>query len=74
MLFAHHFQMLKEKVYLLPESLVQLSDLGLDFEVIILVSVDIYSNQLIILLKPDFNCGNNSELSWVDILFQLFQM
>ena len=25
-----------------------------------------YSFQLIVLLKPDFKCGNNFELSWVD--------
>ena len=54
--------MLKQEVYLLLENLVQLSDLSLDFVLIILVSIDIYS-RLIVLLKPDFNYGKNFALS-----------
>ena len=42
--FIHHFQMLKQKVYLLIENLDQLNDLSLHFEVLILVLIDIYSN------------------------------
>ena len=29
-------------------------------------SFDKYSFQLIVLLKPDFNCANNFAISWVD--------
>ena len=50
--------MLKQKVYLLLESLVQSNDLDLDFYK--------YLFQLITLLKPDFNCCNNFALSCVD--------
>ena len=42
--FAHHLQMLKQKVYLHLESLVQLNNLSLHFVLIILVLLDIYSN------------------------------
>ena len=51
----HHFQMPKQKVYLLLENFVELIDLSLDFGT--------YSFQPIVLLKPDFNCGNNFALS-----------
>ena len=57
--------MLKQKVYLFLESLAQLNDLNLLLVPIILVLVDIYSG-LLFFLKPDFNCGNNFELSSVD--------
>ena len=55
--------MLKQKVYLQLEDLVELNDLSFHF-------VDSgfarYLFQLIVLLKPDFNCSNNFALSWVD--------
>ena len=44
--------MLKQNVYLHLENLFQLSDLSLDL--------------VVALLKPDFNCGNNFALCWVD--------
>ena len=58
MFLVYHFQMQKQKVYLLLESLVQPDDLNLDF--------DKYLFQLITLLKPDFNCCNNFALSCID--------
>ena len=56
--------MLAQKVYLHIENLAQLNDLNLDFVLIILVLQDIYSFVFIhyiypVLLKPDFNYGNN---------------
>ena len=57
--------MLKQKAYLFLEDLAQLNDLNLDFVLIILVLLDIFF-KLIVLLKPDFNWGNNFALSWVD--------
>ena len=65
MFFVYHFQMLKQNVYLLLESLVQLNDLNLDFVLIILVLIK-YLFQLITLFKPEFNCGSRLELSCVD--------
>ena len=64
MFFLRPFQIVKQDVYLLLENLVQLSDSNLDFMLIILV-FDRYLFQLIVLLKLDFNCGNNFTLSWV---------
>ena len=55
--------MLKRKVYLLPENVVQLSDLRLCANN---SGFDRYLFQLIVLLKPDFNCDNNFALSLVD--------
>ena len=60
--FDHHFQTLKQKVYLLLESLAQLNDLSFDFFVNN-AGVDMYLFQLIVLLKSDFNCGNNFALT-----------
>ena len=54
--------MLKQKVYLLLKKLVQLSDLNLDF-CLNNSGFARYLFQLIVLLKPDFNCGNNFALS-----------
>ena len=50
--------MLKQKVYLLLESLVKLNDLGLDLFGFLLNNsgFDKYLFQLIALLKRDFNC------------------
>ena len=48
----HQLQMLKQKVYLHLKNLVQQSNLSLDL--------------VVALLKPDFNCGNNFSLCWVD--------
>ena len=59
--FDHHFRTLYQKVYLLLESLAQLNDLSFYFLLIILVLLDIYSN-LIVLLKPDFNCDKVLEI------------
>ena len=42
----HNFQMLKQKVYLFLENLVQLNDLNLHSVLIILVLIDIYSRLL----------------------------
>ena len=55
--------MLKQKVYLPPENVVQLNVLRLCANN---SGFDRYLFQLIVLLKPDFNCGNNFALSWVD--------
>ena len=55
--------MLKQKVYLFLESLVQFKNL------IFLPNNSGFAKylfQLIFLLKPDFNWGNNFALSWVD--------
>ena len=52
--------MLKPKVYLHLESLVQLNDLILHSVLIILALIDIF------LSKPDFNCDNKFALSWFD--------
>ena len=41
---VYHFQMTKQKIYLLPESLDQLSGLNIGFEYIFLVPTDIYYN------------------------------
>ena len=37
----HHFQMIKQEVYLLPENLDQLSNLNIGFMPVILVFIDI---------------------------------
>ena len=52
--------MLKQKVYLPPENVVQLNVLRLCANN---SGFDRYLFQLIVLLKPDFNCGNNFALS-----------
>ena len=55
--------MLKWKVYLFLESLAQLkfrflaNNSGFAWYLLF---------QLIVLLKPDFNCGNNFTLTWVE--------
>ena len=59
--------MLKQKAYLLLENLARLNDFDWYFK----ISADNsgfnrYLFQLIVLSKPDFNCGNNFALSWVD--------
>ena len=55
--------MLKQKVYLFLESLAQLNDL-IKFAFCANISgFARYLFQLIVLLKPDFNCGNNFALS-----------
>ena len=60
--FAHHFQMLKQNVYLHLENLAQLNVLSLHF-CANNSGFGRYLFQLIVFLKPDFNCGNNFELS-----------
>ena len=47
--------MIKQKFYLLPKKLDQLSNLNVGF---VHVTFDWYLFQLIALLKPDFNCCN----------------
>ena len=54
--------MLKQKVYLLPENLVQLNDSNLDCFGANNSGFDMYLFQLIILLKL---ASNNLALSWV---------
>ena len=41
---AHHFQMAKQKVYLLTENIHQLSGLNIAFVPVMLVLIDIYSS------------------------------
>ena len=65
LLFLHLFWKIKQKVYLLIENFVQLGGLSIGFVLVILILVDIYS-QLIVLLKPDFNCWSSFALSWFD--------
>ena len=58
--------MLKQKVYLFLESLAQLNDL-IKFTFCANISgFARYLFQLIVLLKPDFNCGNN--LHYLDLI------
>ena len=57
--------MLKQRVYLLLESLARLNDLGLDACANNL-GFDKYLFQFITLLKPDFSYCNNFALSCVD--------
>ena len=69
-LYLHYFQMIKEKVYLVPENLDQLASLDLVFVFFWLFLIDIYSSylfcfffnlsHLIILLKTDLKCFNSS--------------
>ena len=49
--------MIKQKAYLLPENLDQISNLNMGFPVVF---------QLTVLLKPDFNCRNSFILSLAD--------
>ena len=51
MFYHFPFQKTMQKVYLLIENLEQLSDLKIDF---VHIFLDFF--QLIVLLKPDFNC------------------
>ena len=46
----HHFEMIKQKVYLLPEKLDQLSNLNISFGFLLLLLVGIYSSYLCIIL------------------------
>ena len=57
-----HFQMPKQKVYLFLENLALL----IYGFYAIKSSFDKYLVQLIVLLKPDFNCVNYYALSWFD--------
>ena len=63
-MFNIFFQMIKQKVYLLLGNFYQLSNIKL----VLSFSLFFHSNlfQLIVLLKPDFNCSSSFELSWVD--------
>ena len=56
--------MLKQKVYLLLENLVQLSAFKFGF-CANNSGFDGYLFQMIVLWKPDFNFDNNFALSWV---------
>ena len=40
----HHFQMKKQKVFLLPEKMVQLSNLNISFVSVMSLLIDIYSS------------------------------
>ena len=40
----HHFQMIKQKVFLLPEKMVQLSNLNISFMSVMSLLIDIYSS------------------------------
>ena len=59
----HHFhaKTIIQKVYLHLENLEQLSNLDIDF--LHVFGAEWYLVQLIVLLKPDFNCCNNFALS-----------
>ena len=52
--------MLKQKVYLHPENLFKFVFCANNY------SFARFLFQLIVLLKPDFNCGSHFALSWVD--------
>ena len=65
MFFGHHFQRLKQKVFLHLESLAQLNNLSFDF-LLNNSGFARYLFQFIFLSKPDFNCDNDFALSWVD--------
>ena len=60
----YHFEMIKQKVYLLLENLHQL--IVLSIGLVLLLVFDWYLFQLIVPLKPDFNYPNGFASSWVD--------
>ena len=68
---VHYFQMIKQKVYLLPVNFAQINNLNIGYLV-----------QLVLRLNPDFNFCNSFALSLVDnvttlerkVLYQLLQI
>ena len=56
--------MVKQKVYLLLENVDQLINLNMGLSTVLLLLIGFF--QLIVLLKPDFNCFSSFALSWVD--------
>ena len=62
--------MIKQKVYLLPEKLDQLSNLNIDLVFLLILLIDVYCSfviyWLIVLLKSDSKCLSSFILSWVD--------
>ena len=65
----HHFQMIKQKVYWLPENFDQLSNLNIGFVSVLLFLIDICCFCIVVIsvdcsFKND--CCNSFALSWVD--------
>ena len=65
--FLDHFYLwiIKQKIYLFLQNLYQLQNLNICFA-FDLFFLDWYLVQLVVLLKPDFNCLSNFKLSLVD--------
>ena len=69
LLYHPYFQTIKQKVYLLPEHLDQLSNLKISFSSI--DTFDWYLFQVFLLKKPDSSCFNGFTLSWNIVIFYL---
>ena len=59
-----YFQIVKQRVYLFFQNMDQLSTLNIAFVFPLIFLIDVLF-QLIVILKPDFNCSSSFVLSWV---------